>query len=194
MTYRLGVACALFALMAALGLWILARGTPAFDDPIVHAVARLRATPDLWRGLTFLGDWQARLTLGIGAAAWLWRRGRGPVGALLLATVLVQTLANSALKAAFARPRPEVFDHLDYTWDLSYPSGHSAQNACLWLLLVLLVDRRLALVGLPLVLGIGVSRVVLGVHWPSDVIGGWAVGAGFALLGAELARRLDARR
>ena len=189
MTARLGVAFALLALVAALGVWVMASGTPAFDEPIARAVAGLRASPGFWRGLTFLGDWEARLAIGAAAALYLWRRVAGRAALVLLSTVVLQTLSNSALKALFARPRPEVFDHLDYTWDLSFPSGHSAQNACLWALLVLLVDRRLAWIGVPLVLGIGVSRVVLGVHWPSDVMGGWAEGIAFALIGAEVARR-----
>lgn len=189
MTRRLGAALALFALVIALGLWIQARGTPSFDEPLVRLLGPLRGHADMWRAATNLGDWPARLAIGFGAAVWLWwRRARLSAG-ILLATVALQTVSNSALKALFARARPEVFDHLDYTWDKSFPSGHSAQNACLWLLVVLLVDRRLAIVGLPLVIAIGLSRVVLGVHWPSDVIGGWAMGTGFALIGAEAVRR-----
>jgi undecaprenyl-diphosphatase len=107
---------------------------------------------------------------------------------------VLQTLSNSALKALFARPRPEVFDHLDYTWDLSFPSGHSAQNACLYLLLALLVHRRIAWAGVPLAILIGLSRVVLGVHWPSDVLAGWLEGAAFALLGAHVSRTLGRNR
>lgn len=189
MTRRIAVALALLALVLALGAWVMASGTPAFDEPIARAVAGLRASPEFWRGVTFLGDWEARLAIGAGAALYLWRRIAGRAALVLLSTVALQTLSNSALKALFARPRPEVYDHLDYTWDLSFPSGHAAQNACVWALIVLLVDRRLAWIGIPIVLAIGVSRVVLGVHWPSDVMGGWAEGVAFALIGAEVVRR-----
>jgi undecaprenyl-diphosphatase len=189
-TRRLGVALALFAIVIVLGLWIQARGTPAFDEPLVRLLGPLRGHPRIWLTVTNLGDWPARVTIGLAAAGWLWwHRARLGAG-VLLATVVVQTLTNSGLKAVFARARPEVFDHLDYTWDKSFPSGHSAQNACLWLLIVLLIDRRLALIGVPVVVAIGLSRIVLGVHWPSDVIGGWALGAGFALIGSDVSRRV----
>jgi undecaprenyl-diphosphatase len=188
-TARLGAAFALLVL--ALGGWVLAAGTPAFDEPIARALGSLRGAPQLWRGVTWLGDWPMRLLVGFGASLWLWRRRSGLAALVLLATVALQTLSNSALKAIFARPRPEVFDHLDYTWDLSFPSGHAAQNACLWALVVLLVDRRLAWIGVPLALAIGLSRVILGVHWPSDVIGGWMEGVAFALIGAEIVRRRE---
>ena len=192
MTRRLAVAFALLAFVLALGAWVMASGPPAFDEPIAHPVAGLRGAPSFWRGVTFLGDWQARLAIGLGAALLAWRRVSGRAAIVLLSAVALQTLSNSALKALFARPRPEVFDHLDYTWDLSFPSGHAAQNACLWALLALVVDRRFAWVGVPLVIAIGVSRVVLGVHWPSDVMGGWAEGVAFALIGSEVVRRRGA--
>lgn len=188
MSRSLTAAFALLALVMALGAWVAASGTPPFDEPLSRALAPLRAAPDLWRGVTNLGDWQVRLVIGLGAAAWLWRKSGAAAAAVLLTTLLLQTLSNSALKTLFARPRPEVFDHLDYTWDLSFPSGHSAQNACLWAILILLVDRRLAWIGVPLAIAIGTSRVVLGVHWPSDLVGGWAEGIAFALIGAEIAR------
>jgi undecaprenyl-diphosphatase len=188
-TRRLGLALALFVVVIVLGLWIQARGTPPFDEPLVRMLSPLRGDPDAWRFVTNLGDWEARLAIGFGAAGLLWwRRARLGAG-VLLATVAAQTMTNSGLKALFARARPEVFDHLDYTWDLSFPSGHAAQNACLWLLVALLVDRRLLIIGIPLAVAIGLSRVILGVHWPSDVIGGWALGTAFALIGAEAAGR-----
>lgn len=189
MTARLGVACALLALVMALGGWVLVAGTPAFDEPIVRALGALRGAPGFWRAVTSLGDWPTRLAIGVVASLWLWRRRAGFTALVLLGTVAAQTIGNNALKALFARPRPEVFDHLDYSWGLSFPSGHAAQNACLWALIVLLADRRLVWVAAPLVCAIGLSRVVLGVHWPSDVIGGWMEGVAFALIGAEIARR-----
>lgn len=186
---RTRIALVLFALTLALGLWVWVAGTPLFDEPLSRGLWRARAQPAFWRAMTFVGDWPVRLGIGLAAAAWLgWRTG-WPVALTFLAVVGAQTLANSGLKLLFARPRPELFDHLDYTWDLSFPSGHAAQNACLWLLIALLVDRRLAWIGVPLFLLIGVSRVVLGVHWPSDVLGGWLEGMAFALIGADLAAR-----
>jgi undecaprenyl-diphosphatase len=190
---RTRVALVLFAAVLALGLWVYVAGTPFFDEPLSHALSPARSQPDFWRAMTFLGDWQVRIAIGLAAALWLGWRTRALTGFAFLAVLAVQGLTNSGLKMLFARPRPELFDHLDYTWDLSFPSGHAAQNACLWLLVALLIDRRLLWIGVPLAFLIGVSRVVLGVHWPSDVLGGWAAGAAFALAGADIVARASGR-
>lgn len=194
MPLRLRAALLLLAMTLALGLWVHVAGTPGFDAPLSRVLAPLRATPGLWQAASFAGDWEVRLAIGGGAAAWLAARRRRAAALVLLTTAAAQTLATSGLKLLYARPRPTMFDHLDRITDLSFPSGHAAQNACLWLLIALLLDRRLLALGGPLILMIGVSRVVLGVHWPSDVLGGWLFGAACALIGADVARRLPDMR
>jgi undecaprenyl-diphosphatase len=64
----------------------------------------------------------------------------------------------------------------------------------LYLLLALMVHKRIGWLGVPLAILIGFSRVVLGVHWPTDVLAGWMEGAAFALLGANVSRTLAADR
>ena len=194
MSRALAAALALFAAALLLGLYVAWAGVPGFDPPIANALSVERARGGFWLAVTRAGDWEARITLGLAAAAFLWFRHSRRAGITLLSVAAVQTLSNSGLKLLFARARPELFDHLDYTWDLSYPSGHAAQNAALYLLAALLIDRRLLWIAVPLVLLIGVSRIVLGVHWPSDVMGGWLEGAGFALLGLHVAQARLATR
>ncbi|MGL3606949.1 phosphatase PAP2 family protein [Rhizobium sp. G187] len=96
---------------------------------------------------------------------------------------------SSAMKIGIARPRPEVVQHLVEVTDLSFPSGHAMLSAITYLtlgaLLSRLEDRRLLRYFFPLVavfltLIIGLSRIYLGVHYPTDVLGGWAAGTVWA--------------
>ena len=113
---------------------------------------------------------------------------------LTLALVLVGTISGSlvvtVVKGLVGRVRPTVTDHLVQVYDASFPSGHAANSACVYLTLALLLlqitegraVRRyiLAATGI-LVTAIGISRVYLGVHWPSDVLAGWTFGALWAV-------------
>jgi len=101
---------------------------------------------------------------------------------------LLSNLASSLLKLGFGRARPDLIDHLDHQTSFSYPSGHATSAAVVYLLLAWLAPpswRRAAwsLAGVMIVLN-GFSRIMLGVHWASDILGGTMLGAAFALLGA----------
>jgi undecaprenyl-diphosphatase len=101
-------------------------------------------------------------------------------------------------KLGFARPRPELVPHGAEVYTHSFPSGHAMLSAVIYLTLGVMLasaqeDRRikfyvLSLAVLLTVL-VGMSRVYLGVHWPSDVLAGWALGASFACLGWLLFRK-----
>mgnify|MGYP003863456065 CR=1 FL=1 len=91
---------------------------------------------------------------------------------------------SSILKQLYARDRPDIVPHLDTFGNLSFPSGHATNAMAILLLAALLVPARnrsmwlcLALAG---AVAVGLSRNLLGVHWPSDVVAGWLWGAGFA--------------
>lgn len=110
--------------------------------------------------------------------------------ALVLAGTISGSLAVGLAKAAVARPRPAVVDHLVEVGSASFPSGHAANSAIVYLTLALLLSQiierpaaRGYVIGMAglLVGAIGVSRVYLGVHWPSDVIAGWSFGVLWAL-------------
>jgi undecaprenyl-diphosphatase len=109
---------------------------------------------------------------------------------------------STVLKAAFERPRPDLVPHGSYVSTASFPSGHSMMAAVVYLTLGALLarvepDRRVKVFILTaavlLALLVGVSRVYLGVHWPTDVLAGWTVGAGWALLFWLVARALQRR-
>ncbi|MBL8552744.1 MAG: phosphatase PAP2 family protein [Phenylobacterium sp.] len=108
-------------------------------------------------------------------------------GAVLLAWASSQTT-----KALYARPRPDLVPHEVAVYSGSFPSGHSTLSAACYLTIAMLVAsletrrRTKALVyGLACVIltGVGFSRVYLGVHFPSDVLAGWVLGATWALVG-----------
>ena len=106
---------------------------------------------------------------------------------------LLSNLASTLLKLAFGRARPDIIDHLDHVSNASYPSGHATSAAVVYLLLPGLAPPRWraaawALAGAMIVIN-GFSRIMLGVHWGSDIIGGTMLGTAFALFGIVFAQR-----
>ena len=117
-------------------------------------------------------------------------------GALIyLVTVIGSITGYTALKLLFARARPALTPWLDYPQALSYPSGHAAGSMVVLLLAAMLSARRdLAVAAATASIAIGLTRPMLGVHWPTDVVGGWLWGAGSALVGVGLVQRVSPRR
>ena len=117
-------------------------------------------------------------------------RRYGPAVFVLMA-ILSGTAVSQLLKSIYDRPRPDLVEHLVNTHTASFPSGHATMSTVVYLtlasLIVRLVDQTsvriyVISVALALALAIGISRVYLGVHWPSDVIAGWALGVAWASL------------
>lgn len=109
---------------------------------------------------------------------------------------------NNALKALFARPRPEVVPHLREVASLSFPSGHALTSAVVYLTLGALLMRvaqgRLVkwycmIVAMLATFIVGASRVYLGVHYPTDVLAGWLVGLAWAFICVLLERAAERR-
>ena len=98
-------------------------------------------------------------------------------------------LVMSAFKEIFERPRPDVVPHLVEVSSASFPSGHSMVSTAAYLTLAVLIaetsERRVGVyvvaVAALLCVLIGLSRVYLGVHWPTDVLAGWCAGAAWAM-------------
>jgi undecaprenyl-diphosphatase len=122
--------------------------------------------------------------------------------ALLLAATSGGLLLSTVLKDLVDRPRPAVVPHKSLVMTSSFPSGHSLNSAVVYLTLGTLLaglsrQRRLkfyffGVAGL-LTLLVGVSRVFMGVHYPTDVMAGWCAGLAWALLCGLVARRLRRR-
>ena len=170
----------LSVLLAALGALMLLRGARRPAAP---------AGPGQGQGPSFRVAWRP-LLLVCGSA-------------LFFALTLTSGTAVAQLaKAAFDRARPDLVDHLDRTMTSSFPSAHATVSMVAYLALALALLRAverpafrvyIVATGLALSLIVGISRVYLGVHWPSDVLAGWCLGAAWALSCWLVALRLQRR-
>lgn len=154
------------------------------------------------RDLTSLGSTAVLVLVTAATAGYLFSTGRRRAGFFLLGAVIGGAALSFALKLGFDRPRPEIVGHLDRPLSSSFPSGHSMVSAVVYLTLGALLARSTDRRGLKiyflgtavlLALTIGLTRVFLGVHYPSDVLAGWTAGAAWALLCLVLARFLERR-
>ncbi len=167
--------------------------TQAFDESILRYLAALM-TPtvvEIARDVTALGSFVILtfLTACVTGGLLLARRFRAALG--LATSIAVCGILNGALKSLYARPRPSVVQHLVQASGESFPSGHSMAAAAVYLTLATFVastvKARRFKVGIMtlavfLTVSVGVSRCLLGVHYPSDVFGGWLAGSIFALI------------
>ena len=151
------------------------------------------------RDITALGSTGVLTLVVVAVSGFLYLAGK-PRKAL---AVVVWTVAGVVLsqftKAGFARPRPDLVPHAAEVFTLSFPSGHALQSAVIYLTLGTMIaatqqSRRIKFYVLAfavtLTMLVGGSRVYLGVHWPSDVLAGWTLGAAWAGLGWLLFRRI----
>ena len=159
----------------------------AGQRPLLIAVARF---------FTALGEPTVLIAAGAAAALWLWYAGRGRLGVVLLLIALLGRGLSEVQKYEVARVRPAIEPHLVVVKTQSFPSGHAASSMIFYLALAIALTagtrwhRAAAAGAVVLSLLIGTSRVMLGVHWPSDVIGGWAFGMLWVLLTLRPAERL----
>ncbi|MFD8308739.1 phosphatase PAP2 family protein [Streptomyces sp. NPDC059690] len=151
----------------------------AVDEPgLTHACRIL--TDWVW------DPWTMRLATALTVVWLVWRRSARWTAYWLAAAVALGSVLQQALKAAVDRPRPVWPDPVDSARYAAFPSGHAmtATVVCgllLWLVHHYGAGRALRLTALWVavvsVTGVGLTRVWLGVHWPSDVLGGWLLGA-----------------
>jgi len=166
--------------------WLLlalrASGEPG--DPVGPAWVE-----EMFRDFTALGGIGVLGLLTLASVGYLWMQGLRRIALFVLSAILGGLLLSLALKVGFERPRPDLVSHGSMIYTSSFPSGHSMLSAVVYLtggalLAVLHTARRVRvyLIGCSVLatLLVGVSRVYLGVHWPSDVLAGWAAGAAWA--------------
>ena len=203
---RLLALCLLIISVSACGLVLKQYGPLSLDNAILlwfrdgqdHAkLAGPAWMTQFWLSVSWLGDTAPRLlAAGLGITLLLWlRRWQS---ALFLAGVLLSGISLSTfIKAWVARPRPGLVPHLDLVSSMSFPSGHAFNSTLFYMTLALvlapLLKQRSAqwgLYGFALTssLAIGMSRIALGVHWPSDVLASWIMAYGWLGLWVIVAR------
>lgn len=142
------------------------------------------------RDFTALGGFTVLTLISLLAVALLVMHRRKLQSFIFGATVLITQLAAEVVKHLIHRPRPDLVPHHDLVYSSSFPSGHATMSPVVYFTLAVIVaagerdrpTRALLFAGATLlVVAIGVSRVYLGVHWPTDVLAGWALGGAIAL-------------
>jgi membrane-associated phospholipid phosphatase len=137
-------------------------------------------------------------TLGLAIILHLLKRRREM--AILLINVGGAAIINVTLKQTFARPRPELWVPVLKETDFSFPSGHAMMSSALAFSAIYLLWRTrwrwpAIVIGTMYVLAIGFSRLYLGVHYPTDIIGGWAISfIWVSIVAHNIARSNQARR
>ncbi|MBL8547702.1 MAG: phosphatase PAP2 family protein [Hyphomonadaceae bacterium] len=141
--------------------------------------------------ITALGGFAVLALVTLMAAGYLLARKRWIDALMLLVATIGGTLISEGLKVGFNRPRPDLVAHIVETTSMSFPSGHAMLSAVTYLTLGALIARtqqkrslRGYVIGgaILVTMLIGLTRIYLGVHWPTDVLGGWCLGASWALL------------
>ena len=150
--------------------------------------------------LTALGGPTVLGLVVVSVAGFLLLQTRYHTAIVVLVTAASGELANHAMKNVFLRPRPDVVPHLRDVSTTSFPSGHAMESAIIYLtlgaMLMRLAERRLTKIycigiAIFLTLLVGISRVYLGVHYPTDVAAGWMFGFFWASLCWMVARRFE---
>jgi undecaprenyl-diphosphatase len=135
--------------------------------------------------ITSLGSVLVTSSLTVAVSGMMLLLGKRQPAFLLLGALLGTLLLNYTLKMSFARPRPEVVARLQYVDSMSFPSGHALISTAVYTTLGavasgLVRERKLKIYVMTIAVTVpflvGISRVYLGVHYPSDVLGGWIVG------------------
>lgn len=197
-----------FAIIA----WKVEKGaTETFDEWAIQALRQPDRPsqpigpawlPEVGRDLTALGGVAVLSLLTLAVAGFLWMRGMYGAMFLVLTATLGGLVASSLLKHLFDRARPDLVPHLSHVYTSSFPSGHSMLSAVVYLTLGTLLGRFVRerslqayflITALLLTFFVGISRVYMGVHYPTDVLAGWVAGLAWALMCWLVARRLQRR-
>jgi len=184
---------------------VLAGKTQAFDEQVIRSLRNpenpaMPAGSNDWvtaiRDITALGGPTVLVIVSVSTIAYLIMRHRRRTALLLVVLIVSGTLLSSALKRTYGRDRPDVRTPLAHETSPSFPSGHAQLSAVIYLTIGVLLGRseprrRLRVfwfvLALLLTILVGCSRFYLGVHYPTDVIAGWAVGMAWAAVGVAVA-------
>jgi undecaprenyl-diphosphatase len=211
--FGLVVVLLVFTLLGA-GVWgfavlaeeVLEGETSSFDE---HVLLLMRNPSDhadplgpFWmeemgRDFTALGGIAILTGLTLSVTGYLLLIHKPRIALTLVLAVVSGILVSSLLKQGFDRPRPDLVPHGSHVQTSSFPSGHSMMSAVCYLTLATLlasvqqskrVKSYLVSLAILITLLVGISRVYMGVHWPTDVLGGWLAGSAWAMVTWLLSR------
>ncbi|HSX60455.1 MAG TPA: phosphatase PAP2 family protein [Tahibacter sp.] len=157
---------------------------------------------DVMRDMTGLGGIGVVVGASLLLAGYLWLQQRRRDVAILAFSVAGAQVVSAVAKLLVSRPRPDLVSHEAEIYSASFPSGHTLMATVAWVTFAMLLaadfeSRRvrdyLLLVAWIVAAAVGCSRIYLGVHWPSDVLAGWAVGALWMVLLSRFVPRLRGR-
>ncbi|MCK5360979.1 MAG: phosphatase PAP2 family protein [Gammaproteobacteria bacterium] len=143
------------------------------------------------RDITAMGGLLILGLLTIAACGYLWLTQRHKLALFVAIAIPTGSLLNAVLKDFFSRPRPDIVPHASAAAFSSFPSGHAMMSAAVFLTLGALLslsteNKRIKIYILSwsvfLTIMVGISRIYLGVHWPTDIIAGWIAGATWAMV------------
>jgi undecaprenyl-diphosphatase len=207
------------ALVVVIGIWafigiadeVKEGGTRRFDDWAIRSLRKANDPAETigphWLGevardLTGLGGVAVLSLMTAAVVGFLWLREKYGAMWLVLVATVGGLVISSLLKHLYERPRPNLVAHLSQVYTTSFPSGHSMLSATVYLTLGTLLASfvkelrvKFYFVSVAMVLTglVGVSRVFMGVHYPTDVLAGWAAGLAWAGLCWIVARQLQRR-
>ncbi len=182
------VAASALLFFAWLARTVVAGESKAFDGAVRAAIHAWASSPltAVMRGITQLGSVIVLVTLGLSVLWWLIGQGRRREAVIFALVCIGAESLSETLKIIFHRFRPEAFFGLPEPETFSFPSGHSVMSACFYgALAAILVSRiesrsqRIAIraAAALVAFAVGLSRIYLGVHWPTDVLAGFALAA-----------------
>lgn len=183
--------------------------TDDFDRAVLLALRRApddplgsRAVEEVMLNLSALGSAAVTMLIAGLVTAYYALAGHRWYAALIVVSTGGAALVMTALKQLYARPRPSIVTQLGVPSGLSFPSGHSMLAAALYVTLAVMIARTLerrrlrvfvVAAGVAIALLVGVTRVYLGMHYPTDVLAGWTAGLLWALACGLVVRQLGRR-
>lgn len=189
------------SLFASLADEVIEGETLAFDEAVLRWFEQLHS-PFLDTSVTVatsFGGVLAIVVLTVVFASAFWLKKRRRAALQLTISVLGVAMLNLVLKSLFSRSRPELWEQVVLETSYSFPSGHAMASSALALTMVLLLWQTrwrwwvVAIVSLYVVI-IGLSRLYLGVHYPSDIVAGWTISAVWVATSAVLVGAIGVRR
>ncbi len=194
----LAIAALLFV-FGFVALDVATRKPSGFDHCFILALRRSAKEPvpigppwlqEAARDVTSLGSIIVLVIITFAVAGYLFLARKPGVACLMLIAVFGGLALNNFLKFVFARPRPDVVSHAPRDFTTSFPSGHATLSAITYLTIAALLARAypyptldlyFMLLAALLTVLIGLSRIYLGVHFPTDILGGWCIGTAWAM-------------